>query len=472
MVRWVAVLGVVCAASVAAANAPPYDSQSIQFRGQEVVVGTSFGMIVSYNNGATWNWFCPSAVGYGGNYAPSYQITSVGIFATTFDGVKKMTDGCSFVATPLGMTFVSRLALAGSSVLQATAVDATDAKIYTSTDSGATFPTSANPGIGNDWWQSLVAAPSNTQREYLSGYRLVLRCSAGSGNAGATCQQNSECTNNGTCDPVKQFLLFSTNNGATSFSPLATTAFTTSQNSAIEVVAVDPSAPDRVYAMVTLTNGTTGTDLYRSENAGGSWTKILSTTDYRMSVVARANGQLVAAWQHGVAQVSMDHGDTWTPIGCNLHIACLAENSAGELWACTHNFVDGPTLPSDGAALMKTTDLVEWSPVLSFTDIAGPASCAAGTVEHDTCASQWASIQADLPHYGFTPNHCNMPPDGAIDGPADAAIQPADAGSIPTGNHGGGCCSTSGDAASGVLGAGVLALLVRRRRRATSSSAA
>lgn len=465
MVRWACVVAVVGMASVASAGAP-YDSQSIHFRGQEVVVGTSFGMIVSHDAGGTWNWFCPTAIGYGGNYAPDYQITSTGIFATTFNGVQKMTDGCSFVATPLGVTFASRLALRTDGVLHVAAADPTDSKIYTSTDSGATFPASANPGLASDWWQSLVAAPSDPQRVYLSGYRLVTRCSPGSGNAGATCSSNTTCTNNGTCDMQKDFLLFSSSNGATSFSPLATTAFTTSVNSAIDFVAVDHAMPDRVYAVVTLVNGTTGTDLYRSDNAGGTWTKILSTSSpfNKLSVIARANGQLVASAPDSVAQVSTDHGDTWSPIGCDLHISCLAENTAGELWACTHNYADS-IIPSDGFGLMKTIDLVTWTGVLSFADIAGPASCAAGTVEHDTCASQWPTLHSDLQLSTVTPNHCPMPPDGSPDGPAsspDAAVNPMN-------GNGGGCCSASGGTASCLLGAGVLALLVRRRRRATTS---
>jgi hypothetical protein len=461
MVRWGLVLAIVGVVALEAAAAPPYDAQSIHVRGQDVVVGTSFGMIVSHDGGGTWHWFCPNAVHYGGQYAPDYQITSNGVYATSFDGLIAMSDGCSFGATGFGTTFFSRLAQGSDGALYAAAADASDGKIYKSTNGGASFPSSAAPGVAGDWWDSIIVAPSNAQRVYLSGYRLVLRCTAGSGNAGATCTGNQDCTNNGNCEPQKDQLLFASSDGAASFSPLATTAFATTMNSVLDVVAVDAADADRVYAMVTMVNATNGSDLYRSDNAGGTWTKILTTTDNRMSVVARANGQLVAAWQSGIARVSTDHGDTWTPIGCDVHINCLAENAAGELWACTHNYADFVSIPSDGFGLMKTTDLVEWSGVLSFADIGGPASCAAGTVEHDMCAGQWPTLVADFLQFQVTPNHCAMPPDGSPDG-----ATPADAATNPTAGEGGGCCSSTGrGSTSGVLGAGVLALLLRRRRR-------
>src|SRR6476659_2253715 len=97
-----AAIAVLLLSTPAAANGrDPYTS-SIHFkRGAEtnIVAGMTFGVVQSHDNGATWQWMCEQAVGYGGMYDPDYEYTSTGaIFATTFDGLKVMRDGCSFNA--------------------------------------------------------------------------------------------------------------------------------------------------------------------------------------------------------------------------------------------------------------------------------------------------------------------------------------------------------------------------------------
>src|SRR5262245_59018704 len=82
----------------ARANGRPAGTSTITFqRGLEttIVAGMTFGVLVSKDGGATWDWMCEDAVGYGGMYDPDYAVTSSGaVFATTFDGLKVMRDGC------------------------------------------------------------------------------------------------------------------------------------------------------------------------------------------------------------------------------------------------------------------------------------------------------------------------------------------------------------------------------------------
>jgi hypothetical protein len=121
------------------------------------------------------------------------------------------------------------------------------------------------------------------------------------------------------------------------------------------------------------------------------------------------------------------------------------------LWACTLNY-GTPTLPSDGAGIMTSLDGSNWTKNLAFQDIVSPASCAAGTVQHDTCdVMNWCMLKQQL---GITSTviDCTPPPDG---GPlADPALA----------KQGGGCCDGSG-AGGGVivLGFAVAMLLLRRR---------
>lgn len=250
---------------------------------QQVTVGATFGLLHSDDGGATWQWYCERAVGYGGTYDPDYALSPSGaVFATTFDGLKVMRDGCSFTSTPPGMTFVTRVERGGDGTYYFAASDPNDTKIYKSTDDGMTFPTSvAMPGPQDQWWQSLIVARSNPQIVYLSGYRLPKQCTSNSQNPGQPCMDNSMCVETapdaGACEAQKVLLLYKSVDGGTSFSPLPITDFTpSSQNSSLDLVGTDPANADIVYARLTLETATSGDSIYKSTNGGTSWTKILT----------------------------------------------------------------------------------------------------------------------------------------------------------------------------------------------------
>src|SRR5207253_518067 len=122
------------------------------------------------------------------------------IFATTFDGLKVMRDGCTFAATPPGMTFVSRIEQDKDGGFFYAASDPMDVKIYKSTNDGTSFMSTTVPGATDgDWWQSIESAPSSAQIVYLTGYRNELKCTQNSGNPGTICTTNANCTNGGMC---------------------------------------------------------------------------------------------------------------------------------------------------------------------------------------------------------------------------------------------------------------------------------
>jgi hypothetical protein len=372
-------------------------------------------------------------------------------FATTFNGLAVARDACSFDATVLGNVFTSTVATTAG-VVHVGAADPADAKIYTSTDDGMTFPTTASPGMNNDWWESLLIAPSDSQRLYLSGYRSVQTCSATSSNPGATCSGSPDCPG-GTCDAGKVFVLATSVNGGASFTAMVTTGITTANSSVIDIVGIDPVTPTTVYVKATGENGMGGDSLYRSDDAGASWTKLLSTNDPAgMAVVVRHDGDVVVGTRSSSSQVSHDRGATWMPLACAPRIHCLHETPDHVLWACTNNFSESGQ-PADGFAIMKSADLVTWTGVLSLPAIAGPVDCAAGTVQHDTCAPMWSTIAAQLGSSDATPvTPCPVVADD---------LPPPDAGDVPA-RDGGGCCSGSGGPGTLVL-AGIVMLIAMRR---------
>src|SRR5579862_290292 len=90
----------------AGANGRPAATSTIHFEQNHetnIVAGMTFGLLLSHDSGATWQWMCEAAIGYGGMYDPDYVYTSDGaLFATTFNGLKVDRNGCTFDPTTLG----------------------------------------------------------------------------------------------------------------------------------------------------------------------------------------------------------------------------------------------------------------------------------------------------------------------------------------------------------------------------------
>ena len=465
---------------IAAANGRPAATSTINFEQgspQHIAAGMTFGFLRSDNGGTTWKWMCEATVGYGGTYDPDYAYSPTGaLFATTFDGLKVNRDGCSFNSAPSGNTFVSSVQMGPTGNVFFAAADPADGKIYKSIDDGMTFPTSATPGQNNDWWDSVMVAPSDATRVYLTGYRYNKKCNAVSTNAGATCTNDAGCMGTGAmCEAIKQFLIFKSIDGGANFTPMSLSGLTTSNNSAIDVVGIHPTKPNEVYIHINIENCEVGDSIYKSTDAGATWNKILTTTDpFGLSFLIRNDGSLVAGTQTQGTQKSANPVTCVIPATCNWvaltsppHINCLVENpSTHDVWACTHNY-DSPGIPGDGFGIMKSTDLSTWSGVLRYQDIAGVVQCAADSVQQTQCVasymgkpSVWCCLEQQL---GIT--------DTSVDcsGTSNCLLNPVDAtpdaGNTMV-NPPKGCCNTGGGGEGALLLAvGTGALLWRRRRR-------
>ncbi|MDQ3341909.1 MAG: MYXO-CTERM sorting domain-containing protein [Myxococcota bacterium] len=422
----------------ALANGRPPQTSTINFRpgnDSEIAAGTSFGLLISKDGGATWRWMCEDALPYGGMYDPDYEIMTSGtLFATTFDGLKVNRDGCVFASTVLAppepeLKFFSVVARASNNTFYAASADPTDGNVYKSMDEGMSFMPLPAPGQLNDWWQSMEVAPSDPNRIYLSGYRFVQTPDAGT---------------------KKVFLLFTSTTAGASWTPLPLTDFVAMSNSTIEIAGVSRTNPLHVFARVTLEDNAIADGIYESTNGGQNWTKILTKMG-SIAFVMRANGDLVAGTQtQGVFRRAMGQ-TTWTELTTAPHINCLVENAAGEVWACTQNY-GIPQIPMDGYGIMKSSDLVTWTPVLKYQDIFEPVACPMDTLQYMKCDRPaatgaplgWCGLCDQL---GCDPKRSCV---AAVDGPPPKKE---------------GCCETGGSSGGGALAVGAMVGIVLRRRR-------
>jgi hypothetical protein len=435
------------------ANGRPPQAMTLHVRPgnpADLVMGATFGAMVSHDAGATWQWFCEYAVGYGGMYDPDYAITAPGtIFATTFDGIQINRDGCVFALSPFGVRNASQVAVDATGAVLVAMVypgDETqippappDHKIYKSTTDGMTFDAGTAVGVGTETWISLETAPSDPQRIYLTGYRFE--------------------------SGMKTLVLFRSDNGGTSYTPLPTTDFTpVSAASDIQIAAISTTDPDRLLMRVTKWSGVIGDAFYLSTDAGAGWTKVLELTDEGHGVIFRANGDAVIGTSRSGVYRSTTGGASFTLISApdpdagptiGPEITCMVE-IAGEVWACTNNFQTAPF----SYGVMKTTDLLSWTGVMTFQDgITGPVDCPVGTYQQDCCTvhvaacpaqnvSTWCFLQSQL---GIHASPIDCIPAG----------EPT-----PPPPKGGGCCDASAPVGAAALPTLVIAFgLTRRRRR-------
>lgn len=403
-------------------------------------VRTTFGLLVSHDDGCTFNWLCEQNVGYGGQFDPKYAIATDGaIFASTFTGLRVSRDGgCTFTTAtadkPAGDPgriadlWIDALEIGPSGeVWAATAESGKPNDVYRSTDNGVTFaPTGMqSPTI---WWKSVRVAPSDATRVYITGYQVAGTLADG-----------------GQMPPTAHFVV-STDDGAHwTESALAGVAY--GSTPLVNVLGVQPDAPDHALVVSLGANPPSGDLLYRTTDGGTTFTQVLSTTDPIRDVVYRDAATVVVATQAGGSFSSADGGATFAPMTNPPQLACLGQK-AGVLYGCGANW------DPDHKAVARSADATTWDKVFRFVELAGPLACPAGTPEHDVCAPLWPALQQQ---FGATGSTCGVAPGDPVPDTTPAVKRS-------------GCCDAGEGAPIGLAWAFAVGLALarpRRRRRAS-----
>ncbi len=437
--RRLAIAAAVLAPALALGNGRAPLTNGVHFQpgdDHSIYVATTFGLLVSHDDGCSFRWICEQNIGYAGTFDPRYRIAGDGtIFATTFTGLRVSRDGgCSFTTAtaeaPAGDpgriadAWIAAVDIAPTGdVWAVTADNGKPNNVFRSTDNGRTFAPSglASPTI---WWKSVAVAPSRPQRIYVTGYQV----------AGTLAD--------GGQSPPTTHLEISDDTGASWHeSPLTGVAFAAMP--LVYVLGVDPSNPD-VVLISSIGASAAGDRLYRSSDGGATWTEALATTSPIVDLAVERDGSVLVATLGGASFQSADHGASFAAMASPPQLACIGQRGDGALFGCGANW------EPDFKAVARSSDGVTWDKLFRFVELAGPLECPAGTGQYNTCVGQWPALQQQ---FGTTGPTCNASPMPDVTAPPRKS---------------GGCCQATrspGDLAAIALLTLLCGGALRRRRR-------
>lgn len=411
--------------------------------GSPLVLATNFGLLVSHDDGATFELICPEAIerftvdnGLQALYStPTMAVMPGGVLLVTRwpNGLLRSPDGCAWeiVDDPIpSARAVSSLTLSQTGTLFTSFSTGSDPLGIAQSPDGLSF--------------TLTSAQSNSL-----AYDGVMAADDGTTLYGITTQFAATTT---------QTVIRSTDTGGnwTPMSSYDTVKVSLGSIDALDEMRLLLRQRGSVVCAVTDT-------LLLSEDGGASTTPIATLEkDPLTGAIFRPGGEIwIASMQAGVA-VSSDNGQNWAPAaGGPTRARCLA-GDADSVIACL------PALdPTLGLVAITRNEGASWQPLVTWENVIGSPACLA-----DTCATHWQKMQNSW----IDPVEI---PDGGNDGLRfDMGDGVEGEGETP-GRNGCGCAIGSSPrlaSASGWLLALVLcqrmARAMRRRKSSTSASSA
>lgn len=359
-----------CATPAAWANGRfPRADQLVATPGQpeRLVLRTTFGLLVSRDAGASWEWICEEAIGFARQEDPAVAVLAGGrLLAGLSAGLAQASDTfCSWQfaqlsEAPLELVDLTVRPLQPESAV-ALAWERTDANafgyrslFFGTSDAGASWE-SYGAGIDPSVLVLTVdVAASDPRRLYASGIRPAERTAA----------------------------LFVSTDAALTWAE-RTAPFDSPREQGLYIAAVDPLVPERVYLR---SSGASSSRLLVTDDAGLSFHELFSGRSLLGFALSPDGSEVyVGGPEEGLWWASRDarvfEQRSSTPILCLMSVANL-------LYACSNEqlgFALG--VSSDGGR--------QFTAKLHLSDVRGPVACAPET-SGAVCGGAWPAIAARL----------------------------------------------------------------------------
>lgn len=343
-------------------GAPPQStSVALSADGGLALVGTTFGAVVTRDDGAAFRWVCEEAIGLSQGERAAWHLSEGGAwFAGAFSGLYVSRDrGCSFAPHPdFAATGVTALAGQGGALYVASGRYGVTNGLWRSTDDGRTF-TATPAQAAATFFSSVVLAPSRPQRVYLGGWYFEPPASTA----------------------------WVSDDGATSFTAVDLTPGLPAAGP-FTVLAVHPQSPDVVLAALSSSEAPVRHWLLRSADAARTFSVALELAAPATSAAFAQDGHLAWVAAGDALYESQDEGATFVKAASPQRKACVF-TAGGRRWSCGEPANDGFSV----AAGPEEGPLTPW---LTWERIIGVAECPLGSPVRTTCDPFYPVLRAEL----------------------------------------------------------------------------
>lgn len=331
-------------------------------RNDLIVMRATFGLVLSRDRGAHWDWVCEESLDAVGTFDPSIALgADRRIVMGLPTGMRtSSTSHCAWFSPGGAAESVIDITQdATGEVLFAAGTDygasTPVTRVYRSDDRGLTWRVTATESAYIV--ETVDVAPGNPQRVYLSGYR-----------------------------PGAVGTLLRSDDGGSSF---RATAARFPELASVWIAAVHPTNPDRLWLRVA--EGL-GTALQRSDDGGASVAQIAQTSEPMDGFALSDDGETV--W-YGTGNRALGihrsvRGAAFSRVAGAAAVRCMRFHD-GLLFVCGDEAIDGYSLAwsGDGGDTLN--------PLMSLRDIRGPLSgCAEDGGVSAVCAPVWSQLAPQL----------------------------------------------------------------------------
>ncbi len=344
-----------------------------------LVAGTTFGLLLSSDDGNDWRWVCEEAIGYGMNLSPVWWVSPQGrLLGGSFRGLFLSADhGCSW----------SSHAEFGDLPDGGQGVGVADLH----SNGAALFATSGKYGVENGVWRSIDdgsswqrlplrspeqffstirSAPSRPQRLYVGAWWFR---------------------------PFPTEALYWSDDNGDSFTPVDVSAklpmipiadggMAVGRGS-FNVYAVHPTDPETVFATLQQDEDPRRSYVLVTHDRGDTWQTLMGTDEQLNGIVVSPDGAQVWAGSSGKVFVSTA-GGAFEALPRPTRQSCVARFGQ-RLYACGWPELDGFAVARDTGAGLQ--------PLLTWDRVTGVAECPATSRVSTQCAGFFPALVAQFP---------------------------------------------------------------------------